>query len=166
MGSTSSSGMAPCDGVSSSESSLPVSSESCSEDSGCCGAAESCTSCSSSSEYSSYSSVSESEGASSETLGESRPRHAEASISHPRGLNPYAAPFDPQQSLNRHLERLNMLMLKSRGQTKMMDRTRITRSVTNPSKKWLNRHRRMVMDCLPSMLSRRAEKGDHRIAML
>jgi len=23
-------------------------------------------------------------------------------------LNPYAAPFDPQQSLNRHLERLNM----------------------------------------------------------
>merc|ERR1712027_305931 len=106
--STSSSGMASCGGVSSSESSLPVSSESCSEDSGCCGAAESCTSCSSSSEYSSYSSVSESEGASSEALGESRPRHAEASISHPRGLNPYAAPFDPQQSLNRHLERLNM----------------------------------------------------------
>merc|ERR1712027_71771 len=69
------------------------------------------------------------------------------------GLNPYAAPFDPQQSLNRHLE-----MLNSRGQTKMMDRTRITRSVTNPSKKWLNRHRRMVMDCLQSMLSRRAEK--------
>ena len=54
---------------------------------------------------------------------------------------------------------LVLVMLKSRGQTKMMDRRRIIRSVTNPSKKWLNRHRRMVMDCLQSMLSRRAEKG-------
>jgi len=115
--SSSSSGVASCNGVSSSESCTPLSTESCSGDSGCCGVvATSSSSSMSSSECSSTSDCNatidstsdyqESLGDYQESLGESTTRHAEEVVSHPPGLNPYAAPFDPQQSFNRHLERL------------------------------------------------------------
>jgi len=115
--SSSSSGVASCNGVSSAQSCTPLSTESCSGDSGCCGVvATSSSSSMSSSECSSTSDCNatidstsdyqESLGDYQESHGESTTRHAEEVVSHPPGLNPYAAPFDPQQSFNRHLERL------------------------------------------------------------
>lgn len=95
---------------SSSESCLPSSSASCSGDSGYCGvvASSSSSSLSSSECYSTSMDCNASESTRDfpDTLDESQPRLAEAVVSRPRGLNPYAAPFAPRQSFDRHLKRL------------------------------------------------------------
>jgi len=95
--SSSSSGVASSSQVSPSELSPPVGG--CFSDSGCDDFV-------SSSSKSRQSSTSECNAVKPETSEEPQQRQTEPAYSSSRGLNPYAAPFDPRQSLNRHLDEL------------------------------------------------------------
>jgi len=98
--SSSSSGVASSSRVSPSELSPPVGG--CFSDSGC----DDFVSSSSSSSKSRQSSTSEWHAVKPETSEEPQQRQTEPAYSSSRGLNPYAAPFDPRQSFNRHLDKL------------------------------------------------------------
>jgi len=98
--SSSSSGVASSSQVSPSELSPPVGG--CFSDSGC----DDFVSSSSSSSKSRQSSTSECNAVKPETSEEPQQRQTEPAYSSSRGLNPYAPPFDPRQSLNRHLDEL------------------------------------------------------------
>jgi len=98
--SSSSSGVASTSRESSSELAPPVGG--CFSDSGC----DDFVASSSSSSKSRQSSISECHAVKPETSEELQQRQTEPAYSSSRGLNPYAAPFDPRQSFNRHLDKL------------------------------------------------------------